>query len=91
MPYDARLELLKPATYVGAYWAWAEMAAHRQRWRLLGAVLLVATAIALFGLVRYHAGSRMMLFGEERHPSYEDAAGAAPTTAPTILPTWWKC
>lgn len=76
VPYDARLELLKLATYVGAYWAWAEMAAHRQRWRwLLGAVLLVATAIALFGLVRYHAGSRMMLFGEERHPSYEMRLG----------------
>ena len=53
-PYESRIELLRSASLLGAYWAWTNLAARRGRWRMvLGLALFLITCIALYGLVQY--------------------------------------
>jgi O-antigen ligase len=62
VPYDARIELLKVGSLVGAYWAWTEMAARQGRWRiLLGILLFSVSLIAWYAIIQQSHGSRMVL------------------------------
>jgi len=60
--YDSKIEMLKIASYLGAYWAWTELAAWKNRWRiLLGIFLVVVTTIAWYAIIQHAHGSRMVL------------------------------
>jgi len=62
VPYDGRIEVLKLASYIGAYWAWSDLAAHDKRWRLLlGLLIFAVTMIAWYAIVQQSQGSRMVL------------------------------
>ncbi len=62
VPYEARIEMLKVGGYVGAYWAWTELAARRSRWRLIiGITLFVVTLIGWYAVIQYAHDSRMVL------------------------------
>lgn len=62
VPYEARIEGLKLASYVGAYWAWSELASRHRRWRfLLGALVVTVTLIAWYAVIQHARGSRMVL------------------------------
>jgi O-antigen ligase len=62
VPYDGRIEILKIASYVGAYWAWTELAAHYKRWRiLLGLLIFAVTLIAWYAIIQQSHGTRMVL------------------------------
>ena len=62
VPYDARIEVLKLASYIGAYWAWSELAAHYKRWRiLLGLLIFAVTMIAWYAIIQQSHGTRMVL------------------------------
>jgi O-antigen ligase len=62
VPYDARIEVLKLASYLGAYWAWSELAAHYKRWRfLLGLLIFAVTMIAWYAMIQQSHGTRMVL------------------------------
>ena len=62
VPYDGRFEILKLASYVGAYWAWTELAAHFKRWRiLLGLLIFAVTLIAWYAIIQQSHDTRMVL------------------------------
>ena len=62
VPYDGRIEVLKLASYVGAYWAWSELASHHKRWRILfGLLIFAVTMIAWYAIIQHSHGSRMVL------------------------------
>lgn len=62
VPYEARMEMLRIGSYVGAYWAWTELAARRKRWRILiGLVLFGVTLLGWYALIQHMHGSRMVL------------------------------
>lgn len=62
VPYEARIEWLKLASYVGAYWAWSELASRHRRWRfLLGALIFAVTLMAWYAVIQHARGSRMVL------------------------------
>ncbi|MBU1692959.1 MAG: O-antigen ligase family protein [Verrucomicrobia bacterium] len=62
VPYEARIELLKVGGYVGAYWAWTDLAARRHRWRILiGLALFLVTLLAWYAVIQHAHGSRMVL------------------------------
>ncbi len=62
VPYDARIELLKLGSLVGAYWAWTELASRQGRWRiLLGVLLFAVSLIAWYAIIQHSHGSRMVL------------------------------
>lgn len=62
VPYDGRIEMLKIASYIGAYWAWSELAAHYKRWRiLLGLLVFAVTMIAWYAIIQESHGTRMVL------------------------------
>lgn len=62
VPYEARIEMLKVGGYVGAYWAWTELAARRGRWRLIvGLALFLVTLIGWYAVIQHAHGSRMVL------------------------------
>jgi O-antigen ligase len=68
--YESRIEWLKIASYVGAYWAWTDLGMRRGRWRwLLGLIIFWVTLIAWYALIQHAHGSRMVL-GLERPPVY---------------------
>ncbi len=70
VPYEARIALLKLASYVGAYWAWTEWASRFGRWRILLFVpLLLGTLVALYAIVQHVQGSNMVL-NMPRHEQY---------------------
>ncbi len=70
VPYEAKVELLKIASYAGAYLAWTELGSRYKRWRfLLGIPLLVGTLIALYALV-LHVQESTMVLTMERHEQY---------------------
>ncbi len=61
-PYDARLELLKFASWWMSYVAWTELAQFHKRWKvLLGLALFVVTLMAWYALIQHAQGSRMVL------------------------------
>ncbi len=90
VPYEARIELLKIGSYLGAYWAWTELSSRYQRWRfLLGIPLLVGTFVALYALVQHAQGSTMVL-NMARPEQYEMRASGtfmAPTHFAAYLGT----
>ena len=62
VPYEARIEVLKLASYMGAYWAWSELASHTKRWRiLLGFLIFAVTLIAWYAIIQQSHGTRMVL------------------------------
>ena len=62
VPYDGRIEILKLASYIGAYWAWTELAAHYKRWRiLLGILIFAVTLINWYAIIQECHGSNMVL------------------------------
>lgn len=62
VPYDGRIEILKLASYVGAYWAWTELSAHYKRWRILfGLLIFAVTLIAWYAIIQQSHGTRMVL------------------------------
>lgn len=62
VPYDGRIEILKLASYIGAYWAWSELATHYKRWRiLLGLLIFAVTLIAWYAIIQQSHGARMVL------------------------------
>ena len=62
VPYDGRIEILKLASYIGAYWAWTELAAHYKRWRiLLGLLIFAVTLIAWYAIIQHCQGTNMVL------------------------------
>ncbi len=62
VPYDGRFEILKLAGYIGAYWAWSELASHHGRWRiLLGLLIFAVTLIAWYAIIQHSHGTRMVL------------------------------
>lgn len=70
VPHDARMEVLKIASYVGAYWAWTELATRYRRWRyLLGALILVVTVVSLYAIIQHFKESPLVWLAE-RHESY---------------------
>lgn len=70
VPYEARVELLKIASYIGAYWAWTEFASRYRRWRILiGIPLFLGTLVAWYAIVQHAQGSTMVL-NMERHEQY---------------------
>ncbi len=70
VPYEARVELLKIASYIGAYWAWTEFASRYKRWRfLVGIPLFLGTLVAWYAIIQHAQGSTMVL-NMERHEQY---------------------
>lgn len=70
VPYEARMELLRLASWIGAYWAWSELASRHGRWRvLLGLVFFAVTLIAWYAVIQHCRGSRLVL-NLERPPGY---------------------
>ena len=70
-PFDAVIELVKMASYLAAYWVWAELASHHRRWRIILAVpILAVTFIAWYAIIQHAHGSRMVL-NVERPEVYE--------------------
>ena len=62
VPYDARIEFIKVASYVAAYWAWTELASRQGRWRiLLGLMIFAVTIMAWYAVIQQAHGSRMVL------------------------------
>lgn len=77
VPYDAQLEVLKLASYVGAYWVWSQLAGVHGRWRWLVAVfLLVVTMMAWYAIIQHAHGSRMVLTLERPDDYAMRASGA---------------
>ncbi len=71
VPYEARVECLRGAGYLAAYWAWTELAGSRGRWKmLLGLVIFSVTLIAWYAIIQHVHGSRMVL-NLVRPESYE--------------------
>lgn len=61
-PFDAWVEMLKMASYITAYWVWAELASHHRRWRIILAVpILAVTFIAWYAIIQHAHGTRMVL------------------------------
>ncbi|MBU0677265.1 MAG: O-antigen ligase family protein [Verrucomicrobia bacterium] len=70
VPYDARIEMLYVASYVGAYWAWTELTSCYRRWRIILSLVIVAvTVIAWYAIIQNANESRMVL-GWERPEAY---------------------
>ena len=70
VPYESKIEWLKMASYVAAYWAWTDLSMRRGRWRmLLGILIFWVTLIDWYALIQHAHGSRMVL-GIERPPVY---------------------
>ncbi len=70
VPYETKVECLKLASYMGAYWAWTESAARQGRWRVLLFIpLFIAVLVALYALIQHIQGSTMVLH-LERHEQY---------------------
>jgi len=62
VPYAAWIEVLRIASYVAAYWAWAALSGRGQRWRwLLGCLLVSGTFMAWYALIQHGQESRMVL------------------------------
>lgn len=62
VPYDSKIELVKIAGYVCAYWAWTDLASRQRRWRIILSVFIVAvTMIAWYAIIQHVQGSRMVL------------------------------
>lgn len=62
VPYEARIEMLKVGGYVGAYWAWTELASRRSRWRILiGLALFAVTLIGWYAVIQHAHGSNRVL------------------------------
>ncbi len=62
VPYEARIEWLKLASYIGAYWAWSDLATRHNRWKfLLGLLLLAVTLIAWYAIIQHAHESRLVL------------------------------
>ncbi len=54
VPYEAKIELLKIMSYVGAYWVWTELAARHRRWKILcGILVFLLTLVAWYALIQY--------------------------------------
>ena len=69
-PFDAVIELVKMASYLAAYWVWAELASHHRRWRIILAVpILAVTMIAWYAIIQHAHESRMVL-NVERPDTY---------------------
>ncbi|MFH0954138.1 MAG: O-antigen ligase family protein [Verrucomicrobiota bacterium] len=62
VPYEVRVELLRIGSYIGAYWAWTELASRHKRWRvLLGILLFAVTLMAWYAVIQQCRGSRLVL------------------------------
>jgi O-antigen ligase len=62
VPYETKVEALKWASYVGAYWAWTELSSRHGRWRILLLIpLLIGVGVALYALVLHMQGSTAVL------------------------------
>lgn len=62
VPYEARVELLRVGSCIGAYWAWTELASRHGRWRvLLGLLFFAVTLIAWYAVIQHCRGSRLVL------------------------------
>lgn len=65
VPYAAWIEVLRIASYVAAYGAWAALAGRGGRWRwLLAGLLLSGTLMAWYAMIQHGQGSRMVLMLE---------------------------
>ncbi len=84
VPYEARVDFLYLASFVGAYWAWAEWSSRFSRWRIiLFLLLLVATLVALYALIMHARGSMDVLY-LTRHEQYGMRASGT-FRAPALL------
>lgn len=62
IPYEARIDLLKLGSYIGAYWVWSELSARFKRWRILVSLaILVVSVIGWYAVIQHAQGSRMVL------------------------------
>lgn len=62
IPYEAKVELLKIGSYLGAYWAWTELASRYGRRKvLLWFVMTTATLVAIYAVVQHFRGSTGVL------------------------------
>lgn len=62
VPYDAFVESLKVASYLGAYWVWSELSGWQGRWRWITAgFLLVVTVMAWYAIIQHMQGERGVL------------------------------
>lgn len=75
--HDARMEVLKIGSWVGAYWAWTELVTRYRRWRyLLGALILLVTIISLYALIQHFKESPMVWFVERDYSYGMRASGS---------------
>ncbi len=71
VPFDAKVDLLKTASVIFAYWGWFQVGGAHNRWRWLFAALLMAvTLIGWYAIIQHANGSRMVL-NMERPDQYE--------------------
>ena len=62
VPYDAYVESLRVASYLGAYWVWSEVSGWHGRWRwLVAGFLLVVTVMAWYAIIQHVQGERGVL------------------------------
>lgn len=62
VPYEARIEMLRAAGLLAAYWAWTDLASRAGRWRiLLGTVVLAVSLLCWYAVIQHAHGSRMVL------------------------------
>lgn len=62
VPYDAYVESLKVASFLGAYWVWSELSGWQGRWRwIVAGFLLVVTVMAWYAIIQHVQGERGVL------------------------------
>lgn len=62
VPYDAYVESLKVASFLGAYWVWSELSGWHGRWRwIVAGFLLVVTIMAWYAIIQHVQGERGVL------------------------------
>ena len=56
-PFEARIEFLRAASFLAAYWAWTNLVDRNGRWRwVLGLFLLAVSLIAWYGIIQHVTG-----------------------------------
>ena len=63
--YEAGLDLLMIFSYVGAYWAWTELAYRYKRWRIVFGILIFSvTLMCWYAIIQHSHGSNMVIVTE---------------------------
>lgn len=74
--YEARLEWVRVASYLAAYWAWTELMRRVKRWKIiLGTLLGLTSLLAWYAIIQYAQGWTWALW-VDRFPFYGHRAAA---------------